>query len=1095
MTGTSLGTLYVLITANTADFEKKMHAADRRLEVFSKRWKKRAETMGRIGSKMSLGITAPFAILSSYAIKSLAQFDGAMKQSTAIFMGASASMKQEMADLAEEMSVKWNIAADEAAKGFFYLGSAGLSAEQSLMVYEKALMFAKAGSFDVSTAVDLATDSITSMGMESENTAVYARNLQHVMDVLAKSNIIANATIEQFAAALTRDAGPAAKNLGKDIEETAAILAVFASQGMKTRRAGTRTAVMLSHMSSAAANNAKEWTRAYGKGGIVFDAAGNMRHIADVVKNLEDRIGGLSNEQRILALEQMGFTKESVRSIEMLIGYSDKLRGFDRELQNSTRSVKALADEIMTGLNQAFGQTWQTFLAFTRHVAKLYEPTIRKAAKATKEFFERMKVLPDEKIIKWVNRIAKLAMMGPAIWILSKVIGLLANMSLAWIGVRMSILKAARAISRFGGASGVLPGIGNMVVALIGKFKLLAVVIYSNVGKSIAFLKYQNVHLGGVIKNTVTASIGSFKRLGRKIGFVTKQLWLASFAANTFRGKVAKASLSATFATKLTKVSAMFVSLKGAVLAIGLALKTAFVKSLVFLKPIMMFVGKWLVVLPALLLSAVVALRGLERETKIFSGTWKTVVAVVKWFGSIANSTFNWMYTNIPGVSQTVEGIGKAFQWVKDQVTGLGDELKQFLKAPKLHVQLFINFLDQEFRKWQIVQENIWASMLMGVKRFIAQAKMAFIHFEKWMKMQWGNISHGTANLMKKAWAKIRQSAEEYKRTEEKMADMEKRRKKKAMDAYLKDSKRYQHLKRLVDAYTAAINKAMKGETGFADDESLYKLKKEAEKIGKQLEKVLKPEIDMTGAFDDVMKQLQKGFEISMDSGANAVTKSAEALEEASGKFYSRIFSASLFWEDMLEAAMVIPEAKGGKDTGAENKRKKDEAEVAFADKQLKIANQLAVWMKTLPAVEKLIRRMDVKDFREAMAEAWKDKFPSLTKDELLKSFSQVFQTRFEMLMGSDVWKSQYQLKRSFTELLEGFSLTSGIFKENGPPSSVRGEMPSPLRESYGGTTDPSTIQIETNTRKSSNCLSAIRGGIDTLVSFARSDGGIWLTK
>lgn len=433
-----LGTLMVNVVANTALFEKAMHRSNKTLEAFGKKWKRAGEQFSKVGAKMTLAITAPFAILSSYAIKSLAQFDQAMAESTAIFINATQSMKNNMRSLAEEMSVKWAVAADKAAKGFFYLGSAGLNAKQSLMAYEHTLKFAKAGTFEISTAVDLATDSLSAMGLESKNSAVYVRNLKHVMDVLAKSNIISNATIEQFASALTRDAAPTMRQFGHSIEEVAAGLAVFASQGMKARRAGTRLAVAVEHMAFAALENADKWKQL---NVAVFDSDNNMRNLADIVSDLEGLFGGLSHRQQLASLKQLGFTKQAAKSMRMLLGYSDTLRKFQNDLRNAEGSVDRLSSVIRNTLGQDIMAAWQSFIRFTRFLAEKFRPELRESANSVKEFFDELRGVPEEKLKRIVKIFGKLAIAGPMIWVFGKLVGMIGSLALAFIAVRASVLK------------------------------------------------------------------------------------------------------------------------------------------------------------------------------------------------------------------------------------------------------------------------------------------------------------------------------------------------------------------------------------------------------------------------------------------------------------------------------------------------------------------------------------------------------------------------------------------------------------------------------------------------------------------------------
>ena len=227
------------------------------------------------------------------AIRGMVQFDSAMTQSLSIMGNVDSMMRDRMASAAREVGEALNFGAEQGAEAFFFLASAGLDAEQSIAALPAVAEFARAGMFDFATATDLATDAQSALGLGSAEAAANLQGLTRVTDVLVKANTLANATVEQFAAALTNEAGAAMKSFGIDVEEGVAVLAAFADQGVKGNVAGSNLSRVIRLMTSAAVENADAFDRL---GVRVFDASGDVNNMADIVGDLEDALGGMSDE-------------------------------------------------------------------------------------------------------------------------------------------------------------------------------------------------------------------------------------------------------------------------------------------------------------------------------------------------------------------------------------------------------------------------------------------------------------------------------------------------------------------------------------------------------------------------------------------------------------------------------------------------------------------------------------------------------------------------------------------------------------------------------------------------------------------------------
>lgn len=297
-------------------------------------------------------VAAPVAAAAAavYGLASAAEtFNQSLNQSLAI-MKVDAEQKAAMTQTAIDVAKTTVFSADKVAKAYYFLASAGLTAEQSVAAMPQVAKFAQAGMFDLSLATDLATDAQSALGLTVKDAQQNLANLTRVTDVLVKANTLANASVEQFSTALTTKAGAALRLLNKDIEEGVAVLAALADQGIKGEEAGTNFAIVLRDLTTKAIENKAAFEQA---GVAVFDQSGNMRNMADILGDLEGLLDGASDKEKKMALMALGFSDKSVAMIAALIGTSDKVREYQTALEGAAGTTGEVADKQMTNMQRA----------------------------------------------------------------------------------------------------------------------------------------------------------------------------------------------------------------------------------------------------------------------------------------------------------------------------------------------------------------------------------------------------------------------------------------------------------------------------------------------------------------------------------------------------------------------------------------------------------------------------------------------------------------------------------------------------------------------------------------------------------------------
>ena len=281
-------------------------------------------------------------------VKAYGSFDESMKRSLAIMGDVSPSMRKEMAKTAKELSTKSTFAAKDLAEAYYFLASAGMSAEASISALPPVSRFAQAGTFDLALATDLLTDAQTALGLSSKNVVENEKQLIRVSDVLVGANTLANASVLQFSEALTNKAAAAMVNLNIEVEEGVAVLAAYADKGVKGRLAGQRLTMMLNGLFDATRQNKQIWDDV---GISLFEADGSMRAMADIIQDLEGYLGSMTVQQREAALAQLGFNIKTKDSILTLMGSSEKIRGWTGDLKEMGGMTKEVADKQMEAFN------------------------------------------------------------------------------------------------------------------------------------------------------------------------------------------------------------------------------------------------------------------------------------------------------------------------------------------------------------------------------------------------------------------------------------------------------------------------------------------------------------------------------------------------------------------------------------------------------------------------------------------------------------------------------------------------------------------------------------------------------------------------
>ncbi len=187
-------------------------------------------------------LAAVAAVLTTIAVAG-AKFGSQLKYVGGV-MRATASEIQLVEDAARKMDERIEWGASKRVEAFEYLGLAGMTAKQSIAALPGVLDLATASKMDLAAAADIATDTLSAMGMR-------VSQLSELNDVLAGAATRSNTKIHQMAFAL-KYAAPIAAESGDKIQKLSAYIGILANNMIKGEQAGTGLRTMYLKVGEAA---------------------------------------------------------------------------------------------------------------------------------------------------------------------------------------------------------------------------------------------------------------------------------------------------------------------------------------------------------------------------------------------------------------------------------------------------------------------------------------------------------------------------------------------------------------------------------------------------------------------------------------------------------------------------------------------------------------------------------------------------------------------------------------------------------------------------------------------------------------------------
>lgn len=308
------------------------------------------------GAIMLTGITA--------VTKGYADFELAMRKATAV-SDVNSRQFQVMSEMAENMSVKLNIAATDAANAFYFLGSAGLTVKEQLETFNATITLSKAATISAGQAAEIMVDTLRGFKLATTEA-------EHVTDVLAHSVISSNMTFLQLGETLSLVAG-VARATNNSLEETTAAIQLMANVGIKGTRAGTTLRRSLLNLAAPSS----KIKRLFRNMNIeISDQSGKIKPYIDLVGEISDALDGASEAQQQMAFRTLFGARAIAGQLEVFTAGKEKLLAMVRESEQASGTSARIAEKQMAAFGNRLGILDKRTKKLARSWGELMAPSI-----------------------------------------------------------------------------------------------------------------------------------------------------------------------------------------------------------------------------------------------------------------------------------------------------------------------------------------------------------------------------------------------------------------------------------------------------------------------------------------------------------------------------------------------------------------------------------------------------------------------------------------------------------------------------------------------------------------------------------------------
>ncbi|MBD5473672.1 MAG: phage tail tape measure protein [Lachnospiraceae bacterium] len=459
--------LFGTIAVKNTEANSAIDQTTNKAQSFSQKLSDRFEDVGakatKLGTKLSLGLTAPITLIGTKAIQATADFESAMSEVGAI-SGATGDDLAALENKAKEMGETTKFSASESAEALKYMAMAGWKTSDMLEGLEGIMNLVAASGEDLGTTSDIVTDALTAFGMTASDSG-------HFADILATASSNANTNVSMMGETF-KYVAPVAGALGYSAEDTAEAIGLMANAGIKSSQAGTSLRSILTNLQGEV-----EFTGAqFGEMTIqTTNADGSMRSLGEILGDCRTAFSMMSESEKASNAEMVVGKEAMSGFLAIMNAAPEDIDKLNNAISNCDGSAKEMADTMNDNLSGQITLLKSQLEGLAIQFVTLIMPYLKQGVEWLSKICDWIAGLDDGTKKMIITVAAVLAAAGPVLIFFGKVssgIGEIIKVGGLLIG---GIGKLSPAISGIMGiGSKLIGGIGGLIGKVTGGGGLIA---------------------------------------------------------------------------------------------------------------------------------------------------------------------------------------------------------------------------------------------------------------------------------------------------------------------------------------------------------------------------------------------------------------------------------------------------------------------------------------------------------------------------------------------------------------------------------------------------------------------------------------------
>lgn len=452
-----LFTLVGKIVLDADGFSEKIDGALSKVESMGTGLQRAGEKISSVGSKLTIGVTAPIVGLGTAAVKTAADFESTMSEVSAI-SGATGDDFKKLENLAKKMGETTKFSASEAAEALTYMAMAGWKTDDMLNGLEGIMNLAAASGEDLGVTSDIVTDALTAFGLSASDSG-------HFADILATASSNANTNVSMMGETF-KYVAPVAGALGYSAEDTAEAIGLMANAGIKSSQAGTSLRSILSNLQG----EVTFCGAGFGEMAVqTTKTDGSMRSLGDILEDCRVAFSKMTESERASNAEAVVGREAMSGFLALMTAAPKDIEKLNEAISKCDGSAKSMADTMNDNLSGQITLLKSQLEALAIQFVTLIMPYLKQGVEWLSKLCTWISGLDDgtKKMILTIAGIAAAA--GPVLVVGGKIIsgiGHIVSGVTGVIGVASKLTPVVSAVISGGGK--VVTGIGSLIAKLGG---------------------------------------------------------------------------------------------------------------------------------------------------------------------------------------------------------------------------------------------------------------------------------------------------------------------------------------------------------------------------------------------------------------------------------------------------------------------------------------------------------------------------------------------------------------------------------------------------------------------------------------------------